>query len=89
MKTPSIKYEKIDITLGNRIELKRPDGVSMIIEHLSDSTLSTLLSKFMRDLCVTFFINSSILIHPPTSNFHVSFVHAPTATHGSFLIFKR
>ncbi|MBT4963776.1 MAG: hypothetical protein HON32_06310 [Francisellaceae bacterium] len=50
MKSPSIKHEKIDITLSNRIELKRADGASMIIEHLSDSTLSTLLAKFMRDL---------------------------------------
>ena len=50
MKTPSIKHKNIDITLGNRIELKRADGASMIIEHLSDSTLSTLLAKFMRDL---------------------------------------
>ena len=50
MKSPSIKHEKIDITLGNRVELKRADGASMIIEHLSDSTLSTLLAKFMRDL---------------------------------------
>ena len=50
MKTPSIKHEKTDITLGNRIELKRADGASMIIEHLSDNTLSILLAKFMRDL---------------------------------------
>ena len=50
MQPTSIKHEKTDITLGNRIEIKRADGANMIIEHLSDSTLSTLLAKFMRDL---------------------------------------
>jgi hypothetical protein len=47
---PSIKHEKTDITLGSRIELKRSDGASMVIEHLSEQTLSNLLAKFMRDL---------------------------------------
>lgn len=50
IKSPSIKHEKTDITLGSRIELKRADGASMIMDNLSDNTLSMLLAKFMRDL---------------------------------------
>ena len=47
---PSIKHEQTDIQLGSRIELKRADGASMIIEHLSDQALTNLLATFMRDL---------------------------------------
>ena len=47
---PSIKHEQTSITLGSRIEIKRADGASMIIEHLSEHALSNLLAKFMRDL---------------------------------------
>jgi hypothetical protein len=47
---PSLKHESTEVNLGSRIEIKRADGASMVIEHLNEQSLSNLLSKFMRDL---------------------------------------
>lgn len=46
----SIKHEQTSITLSSWIEIKRADGASMIIEHLSEQASSNLLAKFVRDL---------------------------------------
>ena len=45
---PTLKEENNNINLGSKVELKRADGASMIIEHLTESHLANLLNVFMR-----------------------------------------
>ena len=44
----TLKEENNNINLGSKVELKRADGASMIIEHLTESHLANLLNVFMR-----------------------------------------
>ncbi len=45
---PSIKHQQTDIKLGATVEIKRPDGTLVIIKHLSDSVIMSLISSFIR-----------------------------------------
>ncbi len=43
----SIKHQQTHIHLGTSIELKRPDGTILSIQHLSDRLLLNLISTFI------------------------------------------
>ena len=45
---PTLKEENHNINLGSKVELKRADGASMVIEHLTESHLANLLNVFIR-----------------------------------------
>ncbi len=47
---PSIKHQQTDIRLGASIEITRPDGTLVIIKHLSDPVIMSLISSFVRSL---------------------------------------
>lgn len=47
---PSIKHQQTDIKLGTSIEIKRPDGTLVIMNHLSDPVIINLISSFVSSL---------------------------------------
>ena len=46
---PNIEIEPNSNSIG-KVEIKRPDGATIFIEHLNQKTLSTLLTQFMQGL---------------------------------------
>ena len=45
---PNHKAINISSSLGSRIEIKRPDGAMVAIEHLPEQVLTQILTKFMQ-----------------------------------------
>ena len=45
---PTLKEENNNMNLVSKVELKRADGASMVIEHLAESHLANLLNVFIR-----------------------------------------
>lgn len=47
LSVPSIKHQQTEVQLGASIEVKRPDGITIVIKQLSNPALLSLVSTFL------------------------------------------